>query len=290
MTLAEVIRLALLASIVLLVFSLGLQAPPGSAVRLIRRPGLLARSLLAMYVLVPLFAIGLALAFDLPFPVKVALVALAVSPVPPFLPKKQLKAGGSGSYAFGLLVVAGVLAIVFVPLALHLGSSVFERAADISPAAIARIVALTIVVPLGLGMLVAHLAPRVADRIAKPAGLIATVLLVAAFLPVLVTMWRPMMSLIGDGTLAAFVAFAVAALIAGDVLGGPRQDDRVVLALSSAARHPGVAMAIASANAADEKLVPAAVLLYLVVNGIVSVLYLKWRARGTAAVALPTQA
>ena len=145
-------------------------------------------------------------------------------------------------------------------------------------------------VPLGLGMLVAHLAPRVADRIAKPAGLIATVLLVAAFLPVLVTMWRPMMSLIGDGTLAAFVAFADAALIAGDVLGGPRQDDRVVLALSSAARHPGVAMAIASANAADEKLVPAAVLLYLVVNGIVSVLYLKWRARGTAAVALPTQA
>jgi BASS family bile acid:Na+ symporter len=52
-----------------------------------------------------------------------------------------------------------------------------------------------------------------------------------------------------------------------------------VLALSTASRHPGVALAIAHANFPDEKLAPAAVLLYLIVSGIVSLPYLRWNRR-----------
>ncbi len=39
---------------------------------------------------------------------KIALVAVALSPVPPALPKKELKAGGSSASAFGLLVAAAL--------------------------------------------------------------------------------------------------------------------------------------------------------------------------------------
>jgi len=49
-----------------------------------------------------------------------------------------------------------------------------------------------------------------------------------------------------------------------------------VLALCTASRHPGIAIAIAAANFPDQKRVPAAVLLYLIVNGILSGPYLKW--------------
>ena len=62
-------------------------------------------------------------------------------------------------------------------------------------------------------------------------------------------------------------------------LGGPDPDDRAVLALATASRHPGVALAIASANFPGQTLVPAAVLWYLIVSALVSIPYLTWRQR-----------
>lgn len=82
-----------------------------------------------------------------------------------------------------------------------------------------------------------------------------------------------------NGTLAAIVAFVLVGLVAGHLLGGPAPEDRTVQALSTASRHPGVAMAIASANFPQQKLTPAAILLYLIVCAIVTIPYLTWRKR-----------
>jgi len=49
-----------------------------------------------------------------------------------------------------------------------------------------------------------------------------------------------------------------------------------VLAPSTASRHPGVALAIATANFPQEKSVMGAILLSLVISLIVSVAYLAW--------------
>ncbi|TMA88180.1 MAG: hypothetical protein E6J74_28000 [Deltaproteobacteria bacterium] len=91
--LAQLIPLAIQASIFLLVFALGLRASYADATYVLRRPGLLARALFAMYIVVPVFAAILAALFDLTRAVKVALLLIAVSPVPPILPGKQLKFG-----------------------------------------------------------------------------------------------------------------------------------------------------------------------------------------------------
>ena len=50
---AHLIQIAVQASILLLVFALGLRASYEDATYLLRRPGLLARALVAMYVVVP---------------------------------------------------------------------------------------------------------------------------------------------------------------------------------------------------------------------------------------------
>src|SRR5215510_2678136 len=109
MNLTSLILLALKLSIFLTVLGLGLQASLQDATSLLRRPGLLFRSFLSMNVLMPLLACTLAFTFDLHPAVKIALVALSVSPVPPILPKKELKAGGSLSYTFGLLAAMAIL-------------------------------------------------------------------------------------------------------------------------------------------------------------------------------------
>jgi len=276
MSMAALIPVVLQASIVLSVFGLGLNASSQHATYLFRRRSQLVRSLLSMYVVVPLFAVALVAAFALHPGVKIALVALAVSPVPPVLPRKALKAGGEEAYTIGLLVATALLAIVFIPLAMEVLESVFAVPLQMSAAALARLILITVLAPLAAGMIVRHLAPALAQQIAYPVALLATALLVAGGLPIVFTAWPAVVSLIGNGTLAAIAVFVLVGLAAGHLLGGPNPQDRTVLALSTASRHPGVALAIAGANFPEQKLVLAAVLLYLIVNAIVALPYLAW--------------
>src|SRR5438477_12359498 len=101
MTLAQFIPLAINASMFVIVFVLGLNATLEDAIYLFRRPVLFFRSILSMNIVMLVLAVAVALIFDLTPAIKIALVTLAVSPVPPLLPGKQTKAGGSAAYAIG---------------------------------------------------------------------------------------------------------------------------------------------------------------------------------------------
>jgi BASS family bile acid:Na+ symporter len=279
--LAALIGLAVRASIALAVFALGLSASVRSAAYLLQRPGCLVRSLFAMNVVMPLVAAALAVAFALYPAVKIALVALAVSPVPPILPYRQLEAGGRAAYALGLLVTVALLAIVFVPAAMALLGRAFGYVVHVPAATVAKLVTITVLAPLAAGLLVRWAWPSPAARAAGSVSRVATVLLVVALVPILIGEGPAILSLIGNGTVAALAGFSVVGLVAGHLLGGPGADERVVLALATACRHPGVSVAIASAAFPDQRLVVPAVVLYLIVTALTSGLYLAWlRRRG----------
>jgi BASS family bile acid:Na+ symporter len=279
MSLAQLIKVAILLSVMLIVLSFSLRATWRDATSLLSKPSQLLRSLLAMNVLLPLFAATLVAVFSLRPPVAIALVALSVSPVPPFLPQKQLKLVGRQEYVYGLLGTASLLSIVLAPLTIVLIGLAFSRQVRIEPAAIGRIVALTILIPFALGLIIRRLIPTFAVRASPLASKAGVLLLVAAVVPVIITMWPAMISLIGDGTLLAIVAFMVVGLAVGHLLGGPDPDDRTVLALATATRHPGVALVIAAGNFPGEKLVAPALMLYLLVGAIASAPYVMWRKR-----------
>src|SRR5262245_66038465 len=116
MVLKQLVMLGLQISIVFTVFSYGLKTRATDLLYVVKRPGLLMRSLLAVFVIMPVFAFALARLFDIRRVVEISLVALAISPVPPLLPMKERKAGGESSYALGLLAL---LALRGVPTALH---------------------------------------------------------------------------------------------------------------------------------------------------------------------------
>jgi BASS family bile acid:Na+ symporter len=279
MSLEQLIMLAIKASIMLLVFGLGLHADWRDAIYLFGRPGLLARSILSMNVVMPLFAAAVAALFSLNSAVEIAIVALALAPVPPILPGKQQKAGGSEGYAIGLLVAAGLFAIVLVPAGVELMGKAFGKDIHMTSGAIALIVLMTIVVPLAAGITVHWAAPAISARMAKPVSRLAAVLLVAGALPVLFTAWPAGMSMIGNGTLVALAVFSAVGLAVGHGLGGPDGDNRTILALATSARHPAVALAIAGANFQQQQQVLAVVLLYLIIGALVSLPYVMWRKR-----------
>jgi len=274
-----VILLALKASIILSVFAIGLKATFADATFLFRRTRHLIRALLSMNVLMPLTALAVGAPFDLHPAVKIALVVIAVSPTPPVLPKKALKAGGTEAYTIGLLVAAAALSIVVIPLSME----VFERLTGVSlvmrAGAVATLVLTTILAPLLAGILVRTVAPGPADRMAHPIAAAASVLLVVCGIPVVVGLGQTALPVITDGTVLSFAAFALVGFVIGHLLGGPEPDNRPVLAIATATRHPAVALAIAHENFPEQRLAGAAVFLYLILSGILSVLYLSWMKR-----------
>jgi BASS family bile acid:Na+ symporter len=262
-----------------MVFALGLKVSPQDTTCLLRRPGLLLRSVVSMNIIMPLVAALLVASLNLHPAVKVALVALSVSPVPPLLPIKGSRAGGASSYAFSLLAIEAALAILSVPLSMLLFEKAFGWQARASPLAVALIVLMTVLVPLGGGVLVRSIALSFAQRVARPASAVAAVLLVVSVVPILFVAMPSVVLLAGNGNVAVITLFILAGLAVGDRLGGPAMVDRPVLALSTSSRHPAVALAVAGAGCTGERLVLAAVLLYLIVNAIVSLAYIVSRAR-----------
>ena len=273
MSLQTLILFVLKASILLNVFAIGLKAGVHDATYMFRRPGKLAKALLAMNILMPLFAVAFVLAFHLKHAVEVALVALAVSPVPPILPRKLRKAGATESDTIGLLVAVGILAIVFVPAAMEILERVFHVPLRMTFASVAALVFFTIILPLALGIAVHTLAPVAADRLVNPIAKIASIALLLSAVAILFSGAPAIWELTGNGTLVAIAAFVLVGLLIGHFVGGPKPENRTGLALATASRHPGIAIALAVANFPEEKLAISAVLLYLLVNILVSIPY-----------------
>jgi BASS family bile acid:Na+ symporter len=282
MTLAALIVLIMKASIAVLVFTVGLGTKPRELTLLLRRPGQLVRSLVSMNVVMLGLAVAIALLFPLKGAVRLMLVALALSPVPPILPKKLIKAGGSHDYVMALLFSASVFAILWIPFAGEILNRIFPANIDLPPLPVAKLVSMTVLGPTVVGVVVRLLAPRLAERIAAPAAGVATMLLLAGLGLILGKAGRSILALLGDGTLLAIVVFLVVGLLAGHLLGGPSPGDRSVLALATTSRHPGVALTIAQITFPAEKSVLAGLLLYLITGLVVTMPYVRWRRKALA--------
>lgn len=278
MDVVQLARVVLPASVFLVVMSVGLRASFDDATYLFRRPRMLLRAVVAMYVVMPCVAGAMAIALGLHPAVRVALVAVAISPVPPFLPTRQLRVlrPERQSLVYGCLVAMSALAVVVVPVMVTLLGHLAGRELRADSVAIARIVAITVLVPLAVGMALRAWWPA-ARRVGHLTARLGNVLLAIAAGLLIVSHGPAMLSLIGNGTLLAIVAMTIIGLGVGHLLGGPDDDFRSVLALATAARHPGVAAV--AAGATDQTLAPAAILLYLFVGFVISAPYVAWRKR-----------
>lgn len=282
MELRQFVMLAFQVSILCIVFGFGLRAAPSDLLYLLRRPGLLWRSLLSVLVVMPIVAVAMASMFDVRRATEIALVALAISPVPPLLPRREGKAAGQESYGLALMVVLALVSIVAAPAAVEILQRVFDRPLGAAPGAIARVVLTMTVLPLVAGMAIRAMLPTLADRADAPVAFTAKVLLPPAIAVLLAGTWSALWDAVGGGAVIAMVAFVAIGLVVGDLSGRPEREHSIVLALSSACRHPGIALSIASANFPDEQFA-GTILLYLIINAVVGTAYLGWRRRQVVA-------
>lgn len=269
-------------SLGMLVFGSGLGGRFGDVAALLRRPGLLARSLMAVFVVAPALAVALVSLLDLNHEVAIALVALSISPLPPLLPSRGERAGGRPEYGLGLVLLLAVLGVPIIMVSAAMLQAVFGRDYVATPWAIARLLTVTMVAPLIAGMVLARISPSTAQRLEGPLERVQRWLLPMAMIVLLISAARDIWALIGNNTLIAMGIFVVGTFAAGHLLGGSDRQYAAVLAFATSCRHPATALALASANfpGIDEH---AAVALYGVVTAVVGTVYTLWVRRRSGA-------
>jgi BASS family bile acid:Na+ symporter len=275
------IVIALQVSVICIVFGFGLAATVEDVLYVRRRPRLLVRSLFAVFVCMPLAAAALVYVGHFPQTTNVVLVALAMSPVPPLLPRREGAEHGAISYALGLTAVLSIAAIVAVPAGAAISTRIFGHPFAIGPVAIAALVVKTTLAPLAAGLLLRRAAPSLARRLSGPVALAGNVLLTGAVVLLVAGGVSELWAAMDNGTLLALVLFTVAGLAIGHVLGRPSTSDSVVLALATACRHPAIALAIATTAYPDARF-GADILLYLLANALLGIPYLRWGRRSVA--------
>jgi BASS family bile acid:Na+ symporter len=106
-------------------------------------------------------------------------------------------------------------------------------------------------------------------------------LLTALLVLVLTEIWDEVIDA-GPRVALAIVITTILALAVGHLLGGPDPATRTAVAISSAARNPGLALLVATLNAAAPA-INATVLAYLVVSALTVLPYVLWRRRAATA-------
>jgi BASS family bile acid:Na+ symporter len=277
----KIIGMAFDLSMAATVFAYGLRARSDDLKYLFHRPRLLIVSLIAMFVVVPTAALILAMTINLPLGAKVAMVALAISPTSPLLPKQERESGGDGSYAVGLSVVVVLLSQVITPgLVMFLGRLMGKPFA-LDPLAVVKLMLVVALLPLVVGMVLRRFLGTDAERASEPLMTIANLVMLVALVAILVIVLPKVWFFVSVVVVFTFAVYNLAAFAIGDVLGGPQPDHAIVLAFSCANRHPAIPLAIAAASYPGQNFA-VAIILCLIVNAIVAKGYLNWRRNHTA--------
>jgi BASS family bile acid:Na+ symporter len=281
-TLMQVLKI----SVSVLIMAIGMQSTVGDLTYLWRRPWLLLKSMLAMYVLVPLVAVALVRLLPLDFGLKVAVVVVAISAGAPLVPRKLMPLKND-AYVFSVIANSSLLAIVTVPLWLIALSNFSGATPDITPLEVGRLIGRTFLLPLAVGMGVRmqmpSLSEKVSDILLKAGGIV----LGLGGLLLLVLGW-PLLSEAGWISLLVLAVLTALSLVVGHLMGGPDEEDRTALAISCATRHLGIAVLIAAAVPGQR--IGVLVVAYLVASLVASIPYIRWRKKYHKAVMVEAQA
>ena len=244
---------------------IGLRVAPRDLREVWRTPGPMLWALFSVLVVAPAIALAVTRPLDLPRWAEIGIVLMAISPGAPVALRRSLAAGGPPAFASCLQISVALLAVISMPLSIAALDVVYAGSASIEPGDVMRQVFIAQLLPLGLGMALRHVRAPIADLIEPRITRAGTLLLLVTVVLALANLWRPTIEA-GSGVLIAMALVTTLTAAAGHLLGGPP------VAISSAARNPGLALLVATFNAAPPQ-VTATVLACVVVSAVILTVY-----------------
>lgn len=261
----QAFRIALQVTIAAVVFATGLATTTKDLSYLVRRPALLCRSLLAMVVIAPIFAIFLFRLLPIGAPTAIAIIAGSLAPGLPTVPRMGQRAGGNFAFATSLMFLATSLEVLSIPLWLAFFSHFLGIEVAISLGSIAKLLAMGLLLPLITGVAVRRFATKLAERIVAPVSALANALAPGLALVILLMGLSALYEL-GWTSLVAMVLVPVVSLLVGHALGGPEPRDRTVLGIANAGRFPALAALIAATSFPELHALPAVIAYFVIAN------------------------
>jgi BASS family bile acid:Na+ symporter len=255
-------------ALVTMMLSMGLRVSPEELLASARPARRLVLGLLANYVLVPAVTLGLLHVFRANPMVSAGFLILAVCPGAPVGPPITAVARGNVPWAIGMMLI---LAGLSAPVSPALLSMLLPRVATgsslhIDYPAIVRILLITQLLPLALGLGMHHAAPGLIRRIDKPVGLLANALLLALVVVIVATQHETLAAIRLRGW-TGMGLLLLASLGIGWACGGPDLATRKALATTTATRNVAVGLVIAMSDFSNTPAVTA-----VVAYGLVSIL------------------
>jgi BASS family bile acid:Na+ symporter len=212
---------------------------------------LVALSLLANFLVMPLIALGLAKVLQLDEPLGIGLLLLGAAAGAPFLPKLAQIAKGNLAFAVALMVLLMVVTVGYLPLVLPL----LLPGVSVNPAKIASSLFFLMLVPLAVALAINAKFPSVATRARPIFGQLSSIGLIAVFALLVVVNFNNVLSVFGTRGILAGLIFIAAGYAVGWFLGGPAADTRTVSGLGTAQRNIAAALVVGSESFTDPKVV-----------------------------------
>ncbi len=269
-----------------LMFSMGLHWTFADVTWLWRQPSLLVRSLISVFIAVPLLGAIAVLIPGLTVAERIGIGVMMSCPGAPTIPSKSLKAGGHPQFAGSLQFTVCILAVISIPLTATILAQFYPNQAWLSPEQIAKQIFFAQVLPMGLGVLLAQYVPKLAADLLEPIGKIANFLFLLLAIALLVITLEKVINA-GLPAYLAMTLIAIASLVCGHILGGPQPNTRTALAYATVTRNAGLAVLLVTLNFPNLDFVKGGIIntlvTYALIGAIVSIPYTTWRKRSLVA-------
>jgi bile acid:Na+ symporter, BASS family len=199
------------------------------------------KALVANFVLAPATAYVLVRGFHLQQDVAIAFILLGCSAGDPLCPKLTQFAGGDRAYSLAVMVLLSVISLVYLPIVVPL----LLPGVDVNPVQLAKPLVVLILSPLLLGFAIKRWLPQLAERLAPPLDRLASYLVAALVINVVLVNYRGFIALFGSRAILSSILLLVLAAAYGYMLGGPTRIHKNDLALNTGYRGISAAVAIA---------------------------------------------
>jgi len=279
LTIDQAINLLVTVTLIEMMIAVGLGVSFADLAGVGRDGGLVLRAVLANYLCVPAVTVGLLLLFDAQPQIAIGFLILAVCPGAPYGPPLTAVAKGNKTVAIGLMAILAGSSAIVAPMLLHYLMPVVSGSEplDFEVGQIVVTLLVTQLVPLSIGLALRQWRPRWADRLQRPANLLAKVLNLAAVGLILAVQFHLFLEIAARGFVGMVVLLA-GSWASGWLLAGPLPATRRALTLTTALRNVGVGLVIATGSFADTPAV-SAVLIYGLFEVVGSSLLALWWGR-----------
>jgi bile acid:Na+ symporter, BASS family len=279
MSLDRVINILVTITLIEMMVLVGLRVTLTELAQTAKSRRLIARAMIANYLLFPIVTIVLLISFDVGPMIAAGFLVLAVCPGAPYGPPFAAIARANVPVAVGLMAILAGTSAIISPALLHvlLPWIAGGEAPQVELIGMLGTLLATQLLPLLLGLMVRYRRPQLADRLLAPLEIVSRVLNLGVAGLILGSQFR-MLTEIRMAGFAGMLILLAASLVIGWLAGGPGRDNRRTMALTTSLRNVGLGLVIVTGNFAGTPAVSAA-LAYGIVEVLGSLAVALWWAR-----------